>query len=180
MRNLIIQTMTLESQRKNIIFRRLCLALILLLISVIQNTEGLFPQPFGVRALLLIPAVVCMSMFERDICGMLFGLFAGVLWDVFTVGASFNALFLLTVGFICGTLINTIMRNNVVTASILGFTATLLYNLLYWAFNFPLAGLDRPVFMLLRYYIPGILYTVIFIPLTFIIVRGVYKKFSDE
>ena len=172
--------MTLESQRKNQIIRRICLALILLGISVIQNTDGLFPQPFGVRALLLIPAVVCMSMFERDICGMLFGLFAGALWDVFSSGASFNALFLLTIGFICGTLINTIMRNNVVTASILGFTASLLYSLLYWAFNFPLAGLDRPAFMLLRYYLPGVLYTTLFIPLVFIIVRNVEKKFTEE
>ena len=172
--------MTLESQRKNLIFRRLCLALILLLISVIQNTEGLFPQPFGVRALLLIPAVVCMSMYERDIVGMLLGLFAGVLWDVFTVGASFNALFLLTIGFICGTLINTIMRNNVVTATILGTAASLIYNIFYWAFNFPMAGLDRPLFMLLRYYIPGIIYTALFIPLTFIIVRNVEKRFSEE
>lgn len=172
--------MTLETQNKKLIFRRLCLALILLLLSVLQNTDGLFPQIFGVRALLLIPAVVCIAMFERDIFGMIFGLFAGALWDVFSSGASYNALFLLAVGFICGTLINTIMRNNVVTASILSFAATTFYTVVYWLFNFVFSGLDSAAYMLLRYYLPGILYTVVFIPIMFIIIRSVEKYFSVE
>lgn len=172
--------MTLESQNKKLILRRLCLALILLLLSVLQNTDGLFPQIFGVRALLLIPAVVCIAMFERDIFGMIFGLFAGALWDVFSSGASYNALFLLTVGFICGTLINTIMRNNVVTAGILSFAAITLYNIVYWLFNFVFSGFDSAAFILWRYYLPSILYTAVFIPFMFIIIRSVEKRFSIE
>ncbi|MBQ7837992.1 MAG: rod shape-determining protein MreD [Clostridia bacterium] len=172
--------MTLESQRKKLITRRLCLALILLLLSVLQNTDGFFPQIFGVRALILIPAVVCMAMYERDIWGMLLGLFAGALWDITASGASFNALYLLTVGFVCGTLINTIMRNNVVTAMILSTLATLIYNIGYWAVSFVGGGMDNAGFILIRYYLPSILYTMLFIPLTFITVRAVEKKFAVE
>ena len=172
--------MTLESQRKKLITRRLCLALILLLLSVLQNTDGFFPQIFGVRALILIPAVVCMAMYERDIWGMLLGLFAGALWDITASGASFNALYMLTVGFVCGTLINTIMRNNVVTAMILSTLATLIYNIGYWAVSFVGGGMDNSGFILIRYYLPSILYTMLFIPLTFITVRAVEKKFAVE
>ncbi|MBQ2972886.1 MAG: rod shape-determining protein MreD [Clostridia bacterium] len=172
--------MTLESHRKKLILRRICLALILLLISVIQNTDGFFPQIFGVRALLLIPFVVCISMFERDIVGLLLGLFAGALWDIFASGGSFNALFLTAVGFICGTLINTIMRNNVVTAFILSFISTVIYNICYWLFHYIFDGLDSAAYMLLRYYLPSIAYTVVLVPLIFIIVRSVEKKFSEE
>ena len=172
--------MTLESQRKKLITRRLCLALILLLLSVLQNTDGFFPQIFGVRALILIPAVVCMAMYERDIWGMLLGLFAGALWDITASGASFNALYLLTVGFVCGTLINTIMRNNVVTAMILSTLATLIYNIGYWAVSFVGGEMDNSGFILIRYYLPSILYTMLFIPLTFITVRAVEKKFAVE
>ena len=172
--------MTIEINRKKLITRRLCLALILLLLSVLQNTDGFFPQIFGVRALLLIPAVVCMSMYERDIYGMLLGLFAGALWDIFASGASFNAIYLLCVGFICGTLINTIMRNNVVTAAILSSAAILIYSVGYWLFKFVIGGLDSAVYMLLRYYLPGAAYTAAFIPVMFIIVRGVEKRFSVE
>ncbi len=172
--------MTLESNRKKLILRRICLALILLPVSVIQNTDGFFPQIFGVRALLLIPFVVCVSMFERDIVGMLLGLFAGALWDIFASGASFNALFLTAVGFICGTLINTIMRNNVVTAFILSTAATLIYNICYWLFHYVFGGMDSAVYMLLRYYLPSIAYTVILVPIVFIIIRFVEKKFIEE
>lgn len=160
--------------------RRICLALILLPVSVIQNTDGFFPQIFGVRALLLIPFVVCISMFERDIVGMFLGLFAGALWDIFASGASFNALFLTAVGFICGTLINTIMRNNVVTAFILSTAATVIYNICYWLFHYVFGGLDSAAYMLLRYYLPSIAYTVILVPLVFIIIRFVEKKFIEE
>lgn len=160
--------------------RRICLALILLPVSVIQNTDGFFPQFFGVRALLLIPFVVCISMFERDICGMLLGLFAGALWDTVASGGSFNALYLTAIGFLCGTLINTIMRNNVVTAFILSTIATVIYNIGYWLFNYILGGLDNAAYMLLRYYLPSILYTVVLVPLIFIIVRSVEKKFAEE
>ncbi len=172
--------MTLESQKKNIIFRRLSLALILLLLSVLQNTDGFFPQIFGIRALLLIPAVVCMAMYERDIWGMMLGLFAGALWDVYSSGASFNALFLLTAGFICGTLINTIMRNNIVTASILTFIFSSVYSVFYWLFNFVFTKLDSAFFMLWRYYLPSIVYTTALIPIIFITVRAVEKKFTEE
>ena len=172
--------MTLESQNKKLIIRRSCLALIILLISVLQNTDGFFPQIFGIRALILIPAVVCISMFERDIYGMLLGLFAGMLWDVFASGASFNALFLLSVGFICGTLINTIMRNNIVTALILSTAAILFYIILYWVFNYVLTGFDSAAYMLLRYYLPSVLYTAVFTPIMFIIIRNVEKRFSIE
>lgn len=172
--------MTIESNRKKLILRRICLALILLPVSVIQNTDGFFPQIFGVRALLLIPFVVCISMFERDIIGMFLGLFAGALWDIFASGASFNALYLTAIGFICGTLINTIMRNNVVTAFILSTAATLIYNIFYWLFHYVFGGMDSAVYMLLRFYLPSIFYTVILVPLIFIIVRFVEKKFSEE
>ena len=172
--------MTLESNRKKLILRRICLALILLPVSVIQNTDGFFPQIFGVRALLLIPFVVCISMFERDIVGMFLGLFAGALWDIFASGASFNALFLTAVGFICGTLINTIMRNNVVTAFILSTAATVIYHICYWLFHYVFGGLDSAAYMLLRYYLPSIAYTVILVPLVFIIIRFVEKKFIED
>ncbi len=172
--------MILESQNKKIIIRRAILGLMLLAIAVIQNTDGLFPQPFGVRASLLIPAVVCVAMFERDMAGMFFGLFAGALWDTYTEGADFNALYLFIAGFVCGTLINTIMRNNIVTAALLSGFFIMIHPLIYWLFHYVFAGLDNAGFMFLRYYLPGMVYTAIFIPFMFIAVRAIEKKFSEE
>ena len=172
--------MTLETERKKLILRRGSLALILLVLSVLQNTDGFFPQIFGVRALLLIPAVVCIAMFERDMAGMFFGLFAGALWDIHASGASFNALYLFAVGFICGTLINTIMRNNIVTALILSMVFIPVYVVGYWFFHYIVGGLDMAGFMFWRYYLPEIFYTALFLPIMFIMVRGIEKLFVEE
>ena len=172
--------MILEPERKKLILRRGSLALILLVLSVLQNTDGFFPQIFGVRALLLIPAVICIAMFERDMAGMFFGLFAGALWDMNAGGASFNALYLFAVGFICGTLINTIMRNNIITASILGMIFIPVYIVGYWFFHYIVGGLDMAGFMFLRYYLPSIVYTAALLPLMFIIVRSIEKHYSEE
>lgn len=172
--------MTLETERKKLILRRGSLALILLVLSVLQNTDGFFPQIFGVRALLLIPAVVCIAMFERDMAGMFFGLFAGALWDMNAGGASFNALYLMAVGFICGTLINTIMRNNIVTALLLSMVFIPVYVVGYWFFHYIVGGLDAAGFMFLRYYLPGIFYSAAFLPLMFIGVRAIEKHYSEE
>ena len=172
--------MTLETERKKLILRRGSLALILLVLSVLQNTDGFFPQIFGVRALLLIPAVVCIAMFERDMAGMFFGLFAGALWDMNAGGASFNALYLLAVGFICGTLINTVMRNNIVTATLLCSVFIPLYHIGYWFFHFVVGGLDSGRYMFLRYYLPGIGYTLLFAPIMFIIVRAIEKHYTED
>ena len=95
-------------------------------------------------------------------------------------GASFNALFLLTVGFICGTLINTIMRNNIITATLLSTVATVIYNVGYWLFNVVFAHLDSAFYLLWRYYLPSIFFTSLLTPVFFLIIRSFEKKFSDE
>lgn len=172
--------MTVDTYRKNLILRRGLLAVILLVLAVVQNTDGFFPQIFGVRALLLIPAVVCVSMFERDIAGMFFGLFAGALWDMYSEGGDFNALYLLAAGFICGTLINTILRNNIVTAAILSMIFIIIHPIVYWAVHYAFGDIDSAVFMLWRYYLPSIAYTAVFIPVMFILVRSIEKHFSVE
>lgn len=172
--------MAVEKPRKNIIARRASYALLLFILSVLQNTDGFFLTPFDLRALLLIPAVVCIAMNERDIPGMLFGLFAGSLWDISASGNNFNALFLLAVGFICGTLINTIMRNNIVTASLLSAAALLIYNTGYWFFQFVLRSLDGAAHMLWRYYLPGAAFSLAFVPFMFIGIRAIERAFRDE
>ena len=109
-----------------------------------------------------------------------FGLFAGALWDTAASGASFNALYLFAVGFICGTLINTVMRNNIVTATLLCSVFIPLYHVGYWFFHFVVGGLDSGKFMFLRYYLPGIGYTLLFAPIMFIIVRGIEKYYTED
>lgn len=172
--------MTLNTQKKRIIFRRAWLALAVLIMSVLQNGLAHFPQIFGARALLLIPVVVAIAMYEKEIPGMLFGLFAGSLWDIFAGGNNFNAIYLFIVGFACGALINTIMRNNIVTHALLSVVASVVYCLGYWLYHYVIINLDKAFIMLLKYFIPTAFYTIIISPFVFMIIRAIEKKFRTD
>ena len=103
-----------EFDNKNVYIRRLCLAGIVLLTALLQNTEGLLPSVLGFRAMPLIPAVICIAMYERELPGMFFGVFAGLLWDsAARTGTNLNTILLTILAFVCGCLITHLMRNNI-------------------------------------------------------------------
>ncbi|HZK39917.1 MAG TPA: rod shape-determining protein MreD [Clostridia bacterium] len=169
--------MNLRFENKNIYIRRGLYALIIMVAAMLQNTQGLFPEIFGVRAMLLIPAVVCIGMHERDIAGLFFGLFAGMLWDAFSAGPpNFNAIMLTAAGYLCGLLIGTIMRNNIMTALLLSLACVFIYNTVYWIFAYVIKGYDDVFRVYVIFYLPSVLYTLLFMPIFYYLVRTVKLK----
>lgn len=167
----------MRKNTKILIIRRAIFVVLILLVNILQNTNGFFPEPFGLRAFLLVPLVVCLGMFEREIAGAALGLFAGILWDgVSGLGDGYNALFFAAVGACCGLLINVLMRNHLLTALILSAAANLLYVSLYVLFFIIARGLDSAGYLFLRYYLPDAVYSFLFTPVFYIIVRAVMKK----
>ena len=164
-----------------LILRRLAFALIILAVNILQNTKGFFPEVFGVRAFLLIPLIVSIGMFERSYAGALLGVFAGALWDSATpFWDGYNALFLMVAASVCGLLINVLMRNHLVTALILSGGTCLLYSFMYVMIFIVTRGLDSPDFLLFRYYLPSALYSFLFTPVFYIIVRAIMRKTTVE
>lgn len=153
----------MRKNTKILIIRRLIFALGIVIINILQNTRGFFPEPFGVRALLLIPTVVCIGMFEREYAGAMFGIFAGALWDVTTpTGDGYNAFVLMSFAVIAGLLIKYLMRNHMLTAFILCTAAILIYVGLYVLFFITAQGLGEPLYLMLRFYLPSAGYTALF------------------
>lgn len=172
--------MPLEKQKKLIIGRLSCLAVVILLFSVLQNTDGFFPRPFGASFLLLIPAVTSVAMHERETVGLFFGLFAGTLWDTSASGNNFYAIYLVLIGYICGLLIKNLLRSNIVTASLLSALSLLVFCLGTWLFRYVLPGLDSSVHILLRYYLPSFLLSVLISPVIYLIIHAIEKAFKTE
>jgi len=169
--------MRLGAQTKKAFLRRGIFIGMILLAAVLQNTPGLFPEIFGVPAMLLIPAVVCTGMYERDIPGLFYGLLAGVVWDIYSAGPpGLNAVMLMTFGFVSGALIGTVMRNNLVTALLLTASAGVAYNTVYWFFAFVLKSYDGAMQAYLTFYLPSVLYTVLLMPMFYFIVKAVKNK----
>ncbi len=120
---------------KILFVRRTVFVLLILAVHILQNTRGLFPEIFGVKANPLIPLVICIGMFEREIAGAVLGMLAGILWDsVSPMGDGYNALLLMLAGAAAGLLIDYLMRNNLMTALLLSGFACLIYSVFYVVF----------------------------------------------
>ncbi|MBR4765960.1 MAG: hypothetical protein IK085_04255 [Clostridia bacterium] len=160
--------------------RYACVAVLVLIMSVLQNTPGWFPSLFGAKAFLLIPAVVSTAVFEKDIGGIFFGLFAGALWDISASGKDYCAIFLVVAGFVCGSLLNNIMRPNILTNLLLSGVWTGVYCLGHWAIRYIIGGLDGAAHALLTYYLPSFLWTVALSPVIFLIFFAVENAFTHD
>lgn len=159
--------------------RYLVYTLIIFTSHILQNTISVFPELFSVKPILLISATVCIAMFEGELVGAGSGLLAGLLWDTVTVTADgYNALYLMAAGAICGVLLRIFMRNNIITFTIMNSAITVIYIATYILFSVSVRGFGGEGYLLLRYYLPMCIYTLIFTPLWYLLIRGVYRKFS--
>lgn len=154
---------------------------LLLFCFILQMTPKLMPQIAGGRPLLLIPAVVCIGMFTDPVTGGICGAVTGFVWDMFIdrpVGL--NALYLLAVGCVCGLLIQFLMRNNVLSAMLLGGAAALVQMLGEWLFTYVLWKLSGSAQVLLYRLLPNMLYTVAMtLPIYFVTLK-IAKRLKES
>lgn len=169
----------MTAQRKIKAKRYLLYILVLLLAHIFQNSVRIFPPIGGVRPVLLISAAVSIAMFEGELVGAAAGFIAGGLWDTVTSSADgYNAMFLMLACAACGTLLRIFLRNNIVTYTMINTAVTLFYFLTYVLFYITAAGVDGGAYMLLRYYLPTALYSLVLTPLWYMLIRAVNRKFS--
>jgi rod shape-determining protein MreD len=133
-----------------------------IIIFIFQFTPYLLPKIFDISPLLLIPAVICIAMFEGEAVGAVFGIVAGILWDsqsgrVF----GFNCLFLMIFGIIIGLLIQYLFHNTVVSALLFTLLATVILELITWYFFYSIYGDNQIVFALLQVILPTTIYTLL-------------------
>lgn len=171
----------MQKETVTILKRRGIFALLIILCAVLQNTDGYFPTVFGAHFFILIPLCVTIAVFEGEVWGAVFGIFAGALWDVVRgTGDGTNTLFLFIVCAVCGLLVHHLMQTNFVTAFALSAVSCFLFSLLYAMFFISAKGIEGTAYLLARYYLPSAVIssalTVIFFP----IVKRVSKKFAVE
>ena len=146
--------------------------------SLLQNSNGAFPEIFGARAFLLIPLTVVIAMHEREIPAALFGAFSGVLWDICSLNDGFNTLTLMIISAVCSVLISHLMRKNIITAFVLSGGAVLVYSLIYVLFNIVFSGGGSGANAVLTFYIPSCIYTLAFVPVMYFFADKIYFKYK--
>lgn len=155
---------------------------LIVLAAVLQNSLNIIPDIFGARAFLLLPICVCIAIFEREIASAVFGVIAGVLWDVSAGQDGFNAFVLLLIGAVCSLLVSHFMRRNVLAATVLGAGAVVSYNIIYVLVNLVAQGAGNSIKQLFSFYLLSGIYTVILVPVAFLLISYVYEnhKTADE
>ena len=170
----------LSKKKKALFIRRIIFVVAIVIAALLQNTPHLFPSIFGAHAFLLIPLVVCIGMFETDLAAALFGGFAGALWDVtLAKGDGYNALVLMCFATVTSLLINYLMRNNMSTALLISSAAIVLYSILHWFIFVVCSGATGGIVTLFSFYLPSTIYTFIFAPIFYIILRSVLRKIKE-
>ena len=156
----------------NRLIRYLAYTLELLVLFMVQETPGLLPAVAGVRPVLLLPAAVAIAMFEEEVPALAFGIVAGLLCDFgFSRVLGFHALVLGALCFFVSLLVRTRMQANLVTAALNGAWALALTLGVQWLF-FYYFRYSQPGFAFRSHYLPKYLYTLLFIPLLYLLNRG--------
>ncbi len=149
-------------------------ALLLVGACVLQNSSGGLLEIFGARVFLVIPACVSVAMFEREVPSAILGAFAGALWDVSSGADGYNALIIMLLCATVSLLISHLMRNNIVTAFVLGAGATFVYEFIY---IIRIAFSGNPIYRILTFYLPSLVLTVIFVPVCYYVIKTVNSSF---
>ncbi len=146
------------------------------LTAIFQHTPGFRLEVFSLAPMLLVPLTVAVAMHERADRGLLFGLFAGLLWDFASSGADgMYTLMLATIGFGVGILITFIMRNTALSAFILSFVSCLAVSTAYWLIFIFRKGYDGMFSVLWSFYLPCAVYSSLFIFLYHYLVSLIIK-----
>lgn len=152
-------------------------AIYALLISVavlLQNSSGGLLEIFSARVFLVLPVCISIAMFEREVPAAIFGAGAGILWDISVATDGFNSIVIMIICAICSLLISHLMRNNMITALVLGAGAVTAYELVYIIIKIAFAG--NPFRQIFSFYLPSLLLTVIFIPLCYSVIKEVNSR----
>ncbi len=155
-------------------------AILILIVSLLQNSNVAFPEIFGARAFLLLPLSVAIAMHEREIPAAVFGAFSGVLWDICSANDGFNALVLMLLSATSSILISHLMRRNIITSFVLGAGAISIYNILYVLINMVSEGAGNPLRQMILFYLPSTIYTLVFVPVFYFLVDWVFNKYKTE
>ncbi len=144
--------------------RRGLLVLVMVITALIQHTPGFNLSLGSLSPMLLVPFTVCVAMYERSTIGLIFGLFAGALWDFASSGADgMFTLMLACIGFGIGILITFTLRNRLVTAVFLSVLSCVAVSVAYWVIFILRKGYDGTWEILFTHFIPQALYSSVFV-----------------
>lgn len=166
---------------KLIYIRRGMFIFLIALSAAIQHSGVFTPSLFSAKAMLLIPALVSVAMFEKSMAGLFFGVLAGALWDFASPkGDGFFAVVLAVAGYFICVILTYFMRNNIYSAVIINTALSFFVNVFYWLWFIFSKGYESSVDVLFSFYLPSALFTCLFIFIYYYVAKLIVKITTKE
>ena len=151
-------------------------ALIIFGAYIIQTTPGLF-EFFGITPFIVLPACICIAVFEGEFAGGLFGFFAGLFCDSTSETVfGFNALLFLVFSVFAGLATIYLFRRSTMNIMLLCLAAVFCRFALEYFFIFVLFGYENLPSFFYTQLGPQIVLTSIFSFPLCILFRGLHSK----
>ncbi len=148
---------------------------IFILFYLITYTDLLVINIGNAAPQLLISAVVAVGIFYGEWTGFTVGMITGIFADAVAANTvCFNMITFMLIGLITGLLINRYLNLNIFSAMILSLAASFLYHLSFWIIFFVIGGVESAWQYFLFYQLPSIIYSAVFIFITYL--PGRYLK----
>lgn len=155
-------------------------ALIVFAAYIIQTTPGLF-EFFGIAPFLVLPACICIAVFEGEFAGGLFGFIAGLFCDSAAETVfGFNALVFLVLCAASGLLTIYVFRRSTMNIMLLCLGAVFLRFVLEYFFSFVLYGYENLPAFFYTQIAPQVVLTSIFSFPFCVLFRWLHSKFDPE
>ena len=163
------------------VIRYLGYSIEILVLFVLQETPGLIPEIGGARPVMLIPAAVCIAMFEHETPAMVFGLAGGLLADFGAGGLlGFHGLLLAVFCFVISLMAANLFQTNFFTALLTCAISEACITLLQWVFFFVVHGYAYPLYALTAHYLPIFCYTFALTPVAYAFNRGLALQIRSK
>lgn len=170
-----------EEKKAKPVGRTITYFIIIAIVALIQNTDGLTIEIAGARCFLIIPTCIILAMGEDEIFGAVLGLWGGLIWDMVSPAHyGFNAVFLTVACFFSAMMTAYILRNTFLTNALFSVLSIFLYCVLYWLFFIIIKGVDGAELTIATFYVPCGVYTTVTMPIIWLCLRPVKRRFSTE
>lgn len=159
----------------NRVIRYLAYTLELLVLFMVQETPGLLPHIYGVRPVLLLPAVVAIALFEEELPAMAFGIVGGLFCDFgLACPLGFHGVVLAVLCFLTSIQARAFLQVNILTAVLTGIWAIGLAIAAQWLFLYYFSY-SMPGYAFTHHYLPKYFYTLLFLPALYFLNKGLYQ-----
>lgn len=167
-----------------ILLRKICkygvYTVLIFLSFLIQCTPGALTF-CGVKPLLVFPLCIAIAFFEGEYTSAILAVVGGLLCD-FTADTlfGFNSLVMLILTCAAGLMVIYLIRPTIVNVLLVGFGALFIREIVDFIFSYLVWGYEGLPVLFYTRLMPGAIYSAIFTPLFFLLVKWVHHFFEEQ